>query len=829
MSDLYKNIPTELKELKQWVMWRKVEKGGKTTKIPHQTNRSFASATKKETWNTFDAVCEAMNSGNFSGIGFVFTENDPYVGIDIDKCLDVNLAANEMASKIAAEMSSYTEISPSKTGLHIIVKSMFDGNGRKKGLLECYRTGRYFTFTGDVYGESKVIQEVPQLDSWIAKTFNSSGNPTKTETLAMKNEDAINMEDCIDRFHKDKRNTKFSQLYIDGDFARAGYTSQSEADLAMMGRLKSYCSNNAAADELFRESALYREKWDKKIGSTTYGQKTTEKAQATGIARTSPVSLNDTDSDDRQVDANDATTIYNYITNLPDFELFLNDLDEAYATYRSSKDVVVSERISSRAFKSYVSSIAKSILGKIPAAGSLASVIEFLSGEAYGSAKTVTMYNRIASLDSYLLYDLCGPAKECIKIEPDDWRIVLTPNIFRKYTHQAKQVTPVTGGDIKDILKYVNITDEKKQMLFLVWFVSTFIPNFPHPILYVHGPQGSSKSSLSKIVRKLVDPSLVEVTSIPKNSEDILQQLSHNHLIFLDNISHVSQEMSDMLCRAVTGSAFTKRALYTNDDEFIVTIQSVIGINGINIAVDKPDLLERCILLELERIPDTNRKDEHTLWADFEKNKAEILGSVFTCVSHALKVYPHVKVDKLPRMADFAKWGCAIAEALGYSQKDFLDEYINSQDKQNKELLYEITETQLLIEFMKNRTEWYGTATDLHIALKSLIPWDDRKSFRFASQSNKLTKILNTHKIPLETIGIYIEKAYQKGRKMRITSIKIADSIETIGTTVTSDATTNGVMNIEDSSDIDEIAILPATENTDGSDGYDGHDTSVSF
>ena len=143
------SIPAELRSLRQWVGWRLVHVPDrkKPTKKPlNPRTGELASTTDPATWGTFD---DALVCPGSDGVGFVFTANDPYVGIDLDECRDTKTGAlDQIASDIIARLASYTEVSPSGTGPHVIVRGMLPGTGRRRGSIEMYAEGRYFTMTG---------------------------------------------------------------------------------------------------------------------------------------------------------------------------------------------------------------------------------------------------------------------------------------------------------------------------------------------------------------------------------------------------------------------------------------------------------------------------------------------------------------------------------------------------------------------------------------------------------------------------------------------------------------------------------------------------------
>jgi putative DNA primase/helicase len=148
---LPENIPQELKALKQWVLYRIKEINGRLTKPPYRANGRKASSTDSKTWCTFEQAVEAYKKG-FAGIGFVFTEDDPYCGIDFDHCVNLETKVIESwAMEWIGKFASYTEYSPSGTGIHIIVQGQIPSEkGIKKGDYEMYDHARYFTFTGDI-------------------------------------------------------------------------------------------------------------------------------------------------------------------------------------------------------------------------------------------------------------------------------------------------------------------------------------------------------------------------------------------------------------------------------------------------------------------------------------------------------------------------------------------------------------------------------------------------------------------------------------------------------------------------------------------------------
>jgi putative DNA primase/helicase len=259
------NIPKELKDKKKWVLWRWVNRAGKRTKPPLQINGKKAEVNNPETWASFDEVVKELQNkeGKYSGIGFVLTEDDNIVAWDLDHCLNPKTGELEpWAEHIVKTHNSYTEITPSGEGLRIIVTGDLPENGRKKGNVECYKTLRYVTLTGDLYPftPTKLSSHNPDI---YEQYFNSNGGKEKSE-----------------KAKKEKKVTTLG-LLEQGLWKEAGYTSQSEADLAYCRKLAEDTLGNAEEiDKRFRDSKLFRKKWDDPHygDGKTYGAGTIELA-----------------------------------------------------------------------------------------------------------------------------------------------------------------------------------------------------------------------------------------------------------------------------------------------------------------------------------------------------------------------------------------------------------------------------------------------------------------------------------------------------------------------------------------------------------------------
>ncbi len=156
LAVLPKGIPDELKTYRAWVLWKLARVGDKLTKHPYCVHtRRKASSTDSRTWGLFGEVLEAYEAGGYDGIGFVFSSGDPYCGVDLDAAVDSETGEVAVwAERLIVGLDGYTELSPSGTGVHVIVRGKVPQGGNRRGPVEMYDQGRFFTVTGRALGDA---------------------------------------------------------------------------------------------------------------------------------------------------------------------------------------------------------------------------------------------------------------------------------------------------------------------------------------------------------------------------------------------------------------------------------------------------------------------------------------------------------------------------------------------------------------------------------------------------------------------------------------------------------------------------------------------------
>lgn len=279
------SFPQELTALRQWICWRLEPdpRGEKPRKVPYdpRTGRK-ASSTNPETWATLPEAMRAQTKYLFTGVGFVFTEAGGIVGVDIDHCRKENGTFTEAAQAILDKYPSYTEISPSGAGLHIFYRGVMPGKGNKNSAtgVEMYDSARYFTMTGNrLEGTPEAIADGAQALPWIHENYIARKQVRKRKAKKAARRVVLTDEQVLEKARAAQNAEDFTALW-EGRWQEK-FASQSEADLALCCALAFWTGRDREQmDRLFRQSALFREKWDKvhHADGATYGEETLEQA-----------------------------------------------------------------------------------------------------------------------------------------------------------------------------------------------------------------------------------------------------------------------------------------------------------------------------------------------------------------------------------------------------------------------------------------------------------------------------------------------------------------------------------------------------------------------
>ena len=405
---------------------------------------------------------------------------------------------------------------------------------------------------------------------------------------------------------------------------------------------------------------------------------------------------------------------------------------------------------------------------KIANTDAINNAIQILGANAIFEGKTIPLHLRVAwsnnEIKDTIYYDLADDKRRCIKItKGNGWKIVDNQFevLFRRYKHQASQIDPVPyDNDNKVLDKFIdslNIKNKNHKLLVKIWIISLLIPDIPHPMLLPYGEKGSAKSTLQKKIQLLIDPSKLNGLSLSNDKTEFIQQISHNYLCCYDNVRREPAWLSDEACRATTGGAFSKRKLYTDDEDILYQYKRILSFSGINIIFTQEDALDRSIKVELERLKDTETIPEDKIYDDLKQQIPNILGYIFDVVAKALEIKDSVNLTKLPRMADFALCGEAIARALGNEPLEFLDVYIENIGQQNIEIIEASPFADAISKFIDyEKQSWISSPTIFINHLKVFADDNNIDSIKFPKSPQAISRRLNKIKSNLRE-GLEIE------------------------------------------------------------------------
>ena len=357
----------------------------------------------------------------------------------------------------------------------------------------------------------------------------------------------------------------------------------------------------------------------------------------------------------------------------------------------------------------------------------------------------VRVYNRIAGNENEIYFFLSDDMWNTVVIAEDGWEIVQqTDYKFLKKANTKAQVFPKNhkSKQLDDLLRrFVNL-DKESYALFKIALIQYFFPNSSHYIAVISSEHGTGKSTITKLIRELIDPSVANVSFIPDNTEEIKNHLANNMVVAFDNTKHQKDIVSDILCSAVTGSSFTKRTLYTTADETILNVHNIVILNGINIVPNKSDLLERSILFELKKIPTDKRKTDKEFWDKFAKYKPYILGEIFSIISKALGIRKNLSLTKTHRMSDAYTDMVAIAMAMGYTEGEFSQIFYSNRKKLEKAYSEGNYFVSSIVEYMEERNNKpiENTMTHIYQLIKNSKKGDVRFFPKSASSFSRKLK-----------------------------------------------------------------------------------------
>jgi hypothetical protein len=407
-----------------------------------------------------------------------------------------------------------------------------------------------------------------------------------------------------------------------------------------------------------------------------------------------------------------------------------------------------------------------------PSAEAAAAALNVIEARAQFDGTCRPVYLRLApDGEGGLFLDLGDPAWRAVHVTPQGWQLVRrAPICFRRSPGMLALPTPVRGGALDELRPFVNAPDDHAWALIKAWLRASVRDRGPYPVLALHGEQGSAKTTLGRMLRALVDPAAPELRSEPRELRDLAIAARASWVVAFDNVSHLQPWLSDGLCRLATGGGWATRELYTDFDEVLFEAQRPVILNGITEVVTRGDLLDRAIQVVLPEIPEDDRRDERGLWASFEAARPRLLGALLDDAAGALRELPTVRLDRKPRMADFALWAVAAERGRG-ERALFSDAYAGVRALGHEQAIEGSAIGAPLRAFLEKALPWEGTASDLLERLNDLAGEQDRRAKYWPKTGRGLSSELRRLAPALRGMGFRVElpgdhRRAAKGRRL---------------------------------------------------------------
>lgn len=405
-----------------------------------------------------------------------------------------------------------------------------------------------------------------------------------------------------------------------------------------------------------------------------------------------------------------------------------------------------------------------------PSSEAMSSALNVIEAKAHFDGERRDVCVRIGGADGKLYLDLGDRDWRAVEVDANGWRISERPPVrFRRSSGMQPLPEPTGSGGLEKLRDLLNVKSDEDFVLAVSWVLAAYRDCGPYPVLVLSGEQGAAKSTFSAILRALIDPNTAPLRALPREDRDLFIAANNGRVLAFDNCSGLQPWISDTLCRLATGGGFSVRQLYSDQDEVLFDATRPIILNGITDIVTRADLADRAIFVQLEPIPESDRKPSKELWRTFEEARPAILADLLDGVSAGLRRLPETKLDSLPRMADFAIWATA-SELAFWDEGAFMAAYQHNRDEAIDSVIEGDLVAAAVRAFMDGRAEaWEGTANDLLAELETAAEERTTRQKAWPNSARSLAQRLRRAATFLRAKQIDISFRRQPGGKRRRT------------------------------------------------------------
>lgn len=765
------NVPDALKARRAWVCWRLETRAGKPTKVPKNpaTGRN-AKSNDPRTWSTFaDALAAAPR---YDGLGIMFA--DGLCGVDLDHCRDPETGELEAwAAEVVAELDSYSEASPSRSGVHVLLLGDLPSGRRRKGAVEVYGPGspRYFTVTGEhLPGTPLTVNERSEALAAVHARLIGTDAPQADAPPRPTGPLDLNDEELLAKARSARNGADFSRLW-DGGYPE----DDSAGDLALCSHLAFWTRGDVArVDALFRRSGRMRKKWER----ADYRERTIGKALEGMTEFYAPRKRKAKAPEGTEADT-EREPVREHLLRLASEEgtCFRDQYGRRFfaAPVNGRREVLPLEK--GGPVRPWLIARFRTETGDLPHANAVQDVLHGLDAEAWaGPERRVEL--RTAMRDGAYYLDLCDRERNVVRCTRDGWSIVRdVPELhFLRPTGMGALPVPDPAGNLSHLWELLPTDPERDlaepdatRILLTAWILGAYHPEGPYPILCLSGEQGSGKSTVARLLRFLLDPKGSDHRALlnrpPREEQDLWVTALAQRVLALDNLSHLSSELSDALAALATGGAHESRKLYSDAETAFVPACRPIAMTAIGQVAVRGDLLDRSLQVSLPSIE--SACTERAFWEAATALRPLVLGGIMNCLCAALRHYDEVDHGELPRMADFAAWVLAMEaerDLLPWAAGEFSAVYAENRQAGQRIAADASILTGPLLDIAKRGLS--GTAADLLTALNTCVDPFTRDRPEWPKSATRLSTLLNELAPALRTLGVSVARKRVQGARV---------------------------------------------------------------
>lgn len=375
--------------------------------------------------------------------------------------------------------------------------------------------------------------------------------------------------------------------------------------------------------------------------------------------------------------------------------------------------------------------------GRAIGSAALGDGVNTLAAKAQFEGELVTVYTRAAEVGDSVIIDLGPDQGDVIVIDKDGYKLSPTSPVLFTRPGPMQRLPPPAAPDpastlLDEIGPFINVGGIDDEMLVAVWLISTVF-DISYAVLSILGRQGSAKTTTTQNVRSIIDPHGMPIRGAPRTEEDLLIGARNGLIIALDNVSFVNTDTSDALCRLATGGGISKRTLYSDGEETIISVRRPCILNGISDGFGKADLIDRSVVLDLPILKPQSLKSEKAMRDHFQQRHPQILGALCAAVSQVLAHRPQVRENPPPltRLTDFTIIGEAFLQSIGRPRGEFY-ELLQRNRAQSSQVLLDMSHIAPHVMEIAD-PEFTGTAGEWLDRVNTLFDGRDGKPGSFKS------------------------------------------------------------------------------------------------